>query len=385
MSAAIVTVEDAIVVPKTHTYKTLDAWRGIACLWVVMVHACLPAISMRYPALRFQPLYAFSLFGGLGVQLFFVISGYCIANAASSTIRKKSGVVYFLRARVRRIYPPYFFASAFTFSLSYLTLALVRKGYLHSSVLASAVTGHQSPLYYFSALTLTQIPLHQKPILIVFWTLCYEIAFYSIFALLLAIGRQRMSEQFMLNCLHVLTALSLMYLIFMPEHRAFPFDFWPQFGLGVLVYDVLEHKRKTTQFFGCLIASEIIVFALLHNYGGHLGQEGSRTQFLASLVFALVLVALSGYDEKLKQLRIIQFLSSIGLFSYSLYLTHLLTLGLVMQIFSKVSKSQSFFVVPFFVQIVLAVSVAYCFYILFERPFLNKNSRKVRPAQIEAA
>lgn len=378
-------VEDTLVVPKTHTYKTLDAWRGIACLWVVMVHACLPMIAMRYPDLRFQPLYAFSLLGGLGVQLFFVISGYCIANAASSSLRKGNDVVHFLKARIRRIYPPYFFASAFAFSLCYLALALVRKGYLHSSALASAVTGHQSPLYYFSALTLTQVPLHQQPILIVFWTLCYEVAFYSILALLLAIGRRQMSEQFMLNCLHVLTALSLLYLIFVPEHRTFPFDFWPQFGLGVLVYDVLEHKRKTTRLFGYVIASETVVFALLHNYGGHLGQEGSRTQFLVSLVFALVLVALAGYDEKLQQVRIVQLLSSVGLFSYSLYLTHLLTLGLVLQVFSKAGKSQSFFVVPFFVQIVLAVIVARGFYILFERPFLNKHSRKDRATQTNAA
>ena len=78
---------DAVVVPKTHTYKTLDAWRGIASLWVVMLHACVPAIGTRYFALQLQPIYAFSLLGSLGVQMFFVISGYCIANAASSSVR----------------------------------------------------------------------------------------------------------------------------------------------------------------------------------------------------------------------------------------------------------------------------------------------------------
>lgn len=56
------------------TYHLLDASRGFAALWVVMLHVSLLGLP--------QPIYEFSSFGLLGVQMFFVISGYCIANAA---------------------------------------------------------------------------------------------------------------------------------------------------------------------------------------------------------------------------------------------------------------------------------------------------------------
>jgi len=48
-------------------YRLLDAWRGVAALWVVLLHTRLPGI----PA----PLYAWSAGGHLGVPMFFVISG----------------------------------------------------------------------------------------------------------------------------------------------------------------------------------------------------------------------------------------------------------------------------------------------------------------------
>jgi exopolysaccharide production protein ExoZ len=94
-------------------YLTLDAWRGFAALWVVMVHSCAPVIGTGgdSPWLAHQPLYAFSAWGQLGVSLFFVISGYCIASAAVTALRKPRPLIHFLRSRVRRIYPPYFFAT----------------------------------------------------------------------------------------------------------------------------------------------------------------------------------------------------------------------------------------------------------------------------------
>ena len=55
-------------------YRMLDAWRGLAALWVVMLHVRLETTP--------DWLYRFGAYGHLGVPMFFVISGYCIANAA---------------------------------------------------------------------------------------------------------------------------------------------------------------------------------------------------------------------------------------------------------------------------------------------------------------
>ena len=152
-------------------YRLLDAWRGIAAFWVVMVHACLPTIANESPALAQTPLYIFSLWGGLGVQMFFVISGYCITAAAVNTLRKPNPIANFVRARLRRIYPPYFFSTIGAVLLSFFYLFLAAHHVIpkpnHSIPFL-----HQSFRYYFSALTLTQKPLHIDPIINIYWSLC---------------------------------------------------------------------------------------------------------------------------------------------------------------------------------------------------------------------
>jgi peptidoglycan/LPS O-acetylase OafA/YrhL len=57
------------------TYQTLDAWRGLAAIWVAMIHACIPVIGTQYPNLANNPVFAFSLYGRLALSMFFVISG----------------------------------------------------------------------------------------------------------------------------------------------------------------------------------------------------------------------------------------------------------------------------------------------------------------------
>ena len=165
-------------------YRLLDAWRGVAVLWVLMLHACLATIANETPSLSRMPPYAFSLWGQLGVMMFFVISGYCITAAVDSALRKPDALRCFLVARLRRIYPPYFASSViailFSLSLGFLTHGVIPK------------VNHPMPflgqpfLFYFAALTL-QRPFHVQPIVVVYWSLCYEITFYALVAICLGL------------------------------------------------------------------------------------------------------------------------------------------------------------------------------------------------------
>src|SRR6202021_2723126 len=51
--------------------------------------------------------------GNVCVMVFFVISGYCIAASTESCRRNKVSPRLYMWRRVRRIYPPYFFAICF--------------------------------------------------------------------------------------------------------------------------------------------------------------------------------------------------------------------------------------------------------------------------------
>ena len=67
------------------TYQMLDALAWDRMLWVVAIHGSVGLVQQN-PALVHSPLMFLCLNGGLGVQLFFVISGYCIACAAASAL-----------------------------------------------------------------------------------------------------------------------------------------------------------------------------------------------------------------------------------------------------------------------------------------------------------
>ena len=246
-------------------FASIDAFRGIAALWVVMCHSCLGVIQSRYPQLRHQPLFAISIDGFLGVQIFFVISGFCIANAAAATLQRGSATISFVRARLRRIYPPYFFATLLSVLLSLVAVYLVAHGHLHGSHMARVNLLRRPPMWYLAQATLTQVPLHQEPLLMVCWTLCYEIAFYCIVAVTIAAVRLTSSPgRFLLTVLHVITLASMGVLAMAPSWRIFPFYLWPQFGMGVLVFDFVgaDPSRKRPWAVSGALAAELAAFSM---------------------------------------------------------------------------------------------------------------------------
>ncbi|MBP7634581.1 acyltransferase, partial [Candidatus Ozemobacteraceae bacterium] len=125
----------------------------------------------------------------IGVILFFVISGYCIAASTVSSLKKsvtsKWRVVgaYFLR-RLRRIYPPYWMSLVFLVVL-----------YGFASLLLTG--GEVSPLKVPSCqqiignLTLTETwrpLLFSEPEYLLLgpaWSLCYEEQFYFLMGLMI--------------------------------------------------------------------------------------------------------------------------------------------------------------------------------------------------------
>lgn len=360
-------------------YMTLDMWRGFACLFVVLHHEAFILIA-RNPNLASFPLYRAGALGYLGVQMFFVISGYCIAGAACSALRRSDGWRAFMQARVRRIYPPLWFSLALAAGLTLLAQELVSSGRLHASALAGVDILHQSPAYYLTNLTLTQMVFHQGFLSIVCWTLCYEIAFYLIVSLFLIRRKPGRQEALLLTGLHCVTLGSLVLLLAAPQLRFFPLDLWPQFGLGAVVYDVLKHPHQARPRWWMLaVGLTMSVFILWRDLAMSLQNEPSRLTFAFTLGFALLLLFLYRYDDMLSRVFLIRGLIAVGLFSYSLYLTHLFTLGIVNQIFRLTPLPPSAHLLIMAACVLVSVLVARLFYHFFEQPFVQAK-RKPAPA-----
>src|SRR5690349_11307944 len=106
--------------PRAPRFASLDHWRGVACLFVLIHHAAAKSV---YPGI----LEAIGARLWIGVPVFFVISGYCISAAADSHRRRSNSFRSFMYRRVRRIFPPYW-AALFGTALCFAAMDVVIPG-----------------------------------------------------------------------------------------------------------------------------------------------------------------------------------------------------------------------------------------------------------------
>ena len=355
-------------------YRLLDAWRGVAALWVVMLHVRLDST----PAW----LRDVSAGGHLGVPMFFVISGYCIANAAMRAAATPRPVRHFLTARVRRIYPPYCLAAALAVGLSMLLQVLMQRHVVRSSQIAELNLLHQGWRFWVGTLTITQLPFHAALVIRVVWSLCYEVAFYGIVALLLFGAVRAKRPALLLDASAVLTSAILGWLAIDPQHCPFPWNLWPQFGLGIIVYQSLAQPKRNDLrwvFLGCGVL--VLADAVRHPAFGSVDGLSGGFQSLFTLGFASILLLLFRWDRALAALWAARLLAKIGLFSYSLYLVHLLALGVATQGLSRLGVTSSHGLVLYGIKLALCVAAGRVFFQFCERPFLDTRQKQVRQEQ----
>lgn len=328
----------------------------------------------HHPDLKSAPLVIAALFGGLGVSLFFVISGFCIANAAVIAQERDASVLPFFQARLRRIFPPYWFALLFYVVLIQLTRQLVQRGLIPPNGFVTSELGVFNGGTYALNLSLTQLLAGQASILPVSWTLCYELAFYLLVGLLLFVTGKRGGRVRLLRGLHILTLTCLLALVLFRTKVPYPFNLWPQFGLGVLVYDGLARPgSREVRLWGAVI---VLASALAAGVSG----SEPRLMLLVSLVFASALMLLHRFDVPLSQHPALRWASWVGLFSYSLYLTHFYVLRIVMQVWEKIPLPDPTGAIGLLAGTLGSVAVASLFYRFFEKPFLKKRPKKAAEA-----
>ncbi|MEU9828668.1 acyltransferase family protein [Micromonospora chersina] len=147
----------------------LDGLRLGAALMVVAYHLVGDKIGVwdASAATNFGPVHSVAKYGFLGVQLFFIISGFVICMSAWGR-----SVGDFFVSRVVRLYPAYWFAVLLTAAV----LVAVPRG---PRVQTREVLGN---------LTMMQDFLGIRHLDLSYWTLTVEMAFYIFFAVLVARG-----------------------------------------------------------------------------------------------------------------------------------------------------------------------------------------------------
>ncbi len=284
--------------PNRRRYATLDAWRGAACLAVVLFHSFGGVSHDPLPAFL-EPVHRIADHGWLGLHAFFVLSGYCIFERIRVALRTGESAGEFLLDRARRIFPPYWVA----------LLATIAMNLIASPLNGTTFVGNLPPTAWswLSNITLTHALFGQGGYILVTWTLTCECAFYLISAVLLrlAAGTKNLDVAFGAGALLCLVPLVLPFL-----NWTLPLQLWPDFFAGIVISVALGERRWTA--FAILAALTVMAFVSSRSTLSH--------RFAA--IFAWVLIGLYSVDGWTSGLVGVRILSWVGMFSYSLYLIH---------------------------------------------------------------
>ena len=337
-------------------YRLLDAFRGMAILWIVVFHLLISVSDT-----------AGFIFGSiikngfLGVSVFFVISGYGIA--ASHFSHSPSAHVFLIR-RLTRIYPCYWWSLLFAAFIIPLLQELVLAFKTHSFTFLWPYTFFD----LIQVITLTKVfsasswglntafDPYNGPV----WYLAVIVQIYVFVALCVHMRRHTFV---LLYCLYISSLLTyvpsiknlLPYGIFIP--------YFAQCFIGYIVYQLL---RRDTSFHQKVIVASVSLFPLIIIYIFAVNDVHYLSLSCAT-ISGFVFLLLHRYDAQCERLLIFRVFYILGMFSYSLYLLHfpLRILG------SMIAKNIFSFVGGFgqpFVVTVIAIVISFIWYLFFEKP-----------------
>lgn len=343
--------------------QNIQALRGVAVLSVVLFH--LMTIEKKYGGTK-TILQDFFSFGMFGVDLFFVISGFVMIAVTRGKFQNTKQAIRFLYHRASRIYPIYW-----VYSILVLGLFFVKPSLVNSS------QGNQVDILASFLL----LPSEILPLVMVGWTLIHEMYFYLIFFIVLLIT----PEKRIVNVLLLWGVLILVFNTSLELNNPFAnlifhpltIEFISGNFLAILFYRTSNKSLKT----GSLLAMAFIGFIaaiyghnLYQHFTGHIDPQG----WWRILIFGMpaLLMVFCFINAERNGLVIHSALTKIGDASYSIYLSHVLTLsaaGRIWSVYSSDSIYDNYMMIP--AMFILVIIVGMVSYRYVEKPLLTYSRR----------
>jgi len=380
--------------PRSTRYQSLDMWRGVACLMLVMYHATFYAShSWRSsdPSTWSLGGLAINLIGRLwiGVPIFFVVSGYCIAASSDASRKRTHSLRTYFARRFRRIYPPLWIALSLcvVFVLLITTFESVRQGCQQLPHLTELTAGN-----WLGNLTATE---SWRPnvsggdnayLMKNTWTLCYEEQFYAVVGFMLLVSAQRFFAAAGVVTLVTLAARHLTRAADLSMQGFFCDGHWLLFAMGILVYYRLHYARERSRWIIVAAFAAVMGYAVVDYRLSTSAFDKHVDEYLfTAALFGLLLTRLYRRDQQLATHRWLQPLSWYGKMSYSVYLTHYPVVVVMAYVLSRVGTTADWFVAAVTVPLSVAISVPVgrAFHLAVERRFMNvplDNKRTAAPA-----
>lgn len=324
--------------------KEIDGLRAIAVIAVILFHA------------DFLPK------GYLGVDIFFVISGYLITSIINQQLANNSfSLLVFYERRIRRIVPMLLLISSIALVIGYFTLLPDDLENLSESVIATTFFSNNMLLFftrnYWDSVNAFKPLMHT-------WSLGVEEQFYLIFPILLICLHKFFPTKKRTLIISSFIVASLVSNFIIPKS---PYHFYGvssriyQFAFGALLVSLPKTLPSLKTSLATIIAFSSIILLILLPFKA----QPFILSASISLTCALLLYC---YHQELSFILENTLLQFIGKISYSLYLWHHLVFSVFRLTYQPLISNWHYLALCC---LILGLSIAT--YYLIERPFRNKQ------------
>lgn len=339
---------------KNKYYREIDTLRAIAVIAVVINHLnkdILPG-------------------GFLGVDMFFVISGFVVSASFDGKIDKESFWIFiknFYSRRIKRLYP----ALLFTLVLSVLLLIFFSP--MSQSLIKTSlyvILGVSNWSLWTSSTDYFSINAELNPFTHT-WSLGVEEQFYFFYPLLM-FGLIRLKNNVRVALLILLSTLSfILFFYLMEEDKTTAFYLSPprvwQLLIGGMIFYCSHIKIETISKYKNVIASFLVFIISILFY--FFKSFEVQSAFFITLLTGICLFTIKSSEKESPILTAEPFLK-IGLMSYSIYLIHWPVLAIVRQTVSLSSSS-------ILISIVIIITLSFFSYHFIENKFKRMKNGKI--------
>ena len=251
--------------------------------------------------------------GWLGVDIFFVISGYLISNIIFSEINEnKFKFKNFFIRRIKRILPSFYLTSLVSLIVGYFTLNKPLLIQLSESVLSSIFFVSN---IYFSNLDFYTAGGASKIFLLNYWSLSVEEQFYLVFPIFIFLGYKFKNKKFLVFLLFFIAFISLYANTLGNPNKFYFLQFraW-EFLFGVFCNFIKDFKLR--------FISKLSLLVLIASFFVFDKSDVIQTEPKLLVAIFTILFIKNIYGNEFKWINSSTILSQIGTASYTIYLIH---------------------------------------------------------------
>ena len=294
----------------------IDCLRAIAVIAVIIYHAKINILdNLLFPG------------GFLGVDIFFVISGYLISSLIFQELEKEKNFSFkkFYERRARRILPALIFVILICLPFSWIYILPTSLIDFSKSILFSLGFGSNF-YFYFTGLEYGAESGLLKPLLHT-WSLAIEEQFYLVFPLIFFLLFKFFND-FKIKIVFAMILASLAFAIFFSSVNS-SLNFYLIFSriweilIGTLIYFFEKFRVKQPSTFQSNLFVTLGLIVILFSFISIESSKGHPNIISIPLILSVGLIIYFSRQEAI----VVKFLSNkifinIGLISYSLYLWH---------------------------------------------------------------